>query len=115
AHKGTPFYIMGYAAFASHDYSAASLFFDAAVEEDLTNYPHRPDSPALLFMQLNPDGNPTLAQQIIAKVNEDLTALIRDYNGRANAQPLTLNDLRVFFLRPIIHSQHRQQRALVTA
>src|ERR1700686_4318628 len=31
AHKGTPFYVMGYAAFASHDYPTASLFFDAAV------------------------------------------------------------------------------------
>ena len=34
-HKGVPFYIMGYAAFASHDYSAASVYFDAAVAERL--------------------------------------------------------------------------------
>jgi hypothetical protein len=25
-HKGSPFYVLGYAAFASHDYPAASLF-----------------------------------------------------------------------------------------
>jgi hypothetical protein len=115
AHKGTPFYVLGFAAFASHDFSTASLFFDAAVEEDLTNYPNRSDSPALLFMQLDPTSNPTLAQEIIAVVNEDLTTLIRDYNGRTDAQPLTVNDLRTIFLRPIIHSPHRQQRALATA
>jgi hypothetical protein len=105
---------MGFAAFASHDYSAASLFFDAAVEEDLVN--SRPDSPALLFMQLvSTDNKVTLADEIIAQVNEDLNLLIRDYNARADAEPLTLNDLRVFFLHPIIHSPQRQQRALVTA
>jgi hypothetical protein len=114
AHKGTPFYVMGVAAFASHDYTAASLLFDAAVEEDLTNYPNRADSPALLFMQLDPAGDPTLAQPIIAHVNEDLTTLIRDYNSRADAQVLTLNDLRVSFLQPTIHSQDRHRRALVT-
>jgi hypothetical protein len=113
-HKGTPFYVMGYAAFASHDYTAASLFFDAAVEEDLTNYPGRDDSPALLFMQLDPTGAPTLAQQIIANVVEDLTALVRDYNGRTGAHAFTLNRLRLKFLRPIIHSPDRHRRALVT-
>jgi hypothetical protein len=35
-HKGTPSYILGYAAFASHDYPSASLYFDAAVAADLT-------------------------------------------------------------------------------
>lgn len=29
-HKGTPFYVLGYAAFASHDYPSTSLYFDAA-------------------------------------------------------------------------------------
>jgi hypothetical protein len=115
AHKGTPFYVMGYAAFASHDYTAASLFFDAAVEEDLANHPQPANTPALSFMQLDPADNPTLAQQIIFDVNRDLAALISDYNGRAGAQVLTLNDLRTFFLRPIIYSPDRQRRALVTA
>src|SRR5579862_765378 len=82
AHKGTPFYVMGFAAFASHDYSAASLFFDAAVEEDLTNFPGRPDSPALLFMQLDASVDNQLAHQIVVQVSDNLIALIRDYNGR---------------------------------
>jgi hypothetical protein len=34
-HKGTPFYILGYSAFACHDYTSASLYFDAAAEADL--------------------------------------------------------------------------------
>jgi hypothetical protein len=115
AHKGTPFYVMGFAAFASHDYPTASLFFDAAVAEDLRNHPGRADSPALLFMQLDSESAPSLAKPIIEQVSEDLRTLVRDYNGRENSQALTLNDVRVNFLRPIIHEPEPQKRALATA
>jgi hypothetical protein len=50
--KGTPFYFMGIAAFASHDYQTATFFFDAAVSEDVRHYPTNNDTPTLLFMRL---------------------------------------------------------------
>jgi hypothetical protein len=117
AHKGSPFYILGFAAFASHDYSTASLYFDAAVEEDLTNHPGRNDMAALLFMQLADNGVPLLAQSLVAQIAEDMNVLIRDYNARPTpqARPMTLNDLRNFFLTSIIKSNQRHERALVTA
>jgi hypothetical protein len=118
AHKGTPFYVMGYAAFASHDYPTASLFFDAAVAEDLQNYPGRPDSPALLFMELSddmPNGTPVLGTEIVTQIKADVDVLIADYNTRTGAKQITLDELRTFFLRPIITSGQSHNRTLVTA
>src|SRR5262245_432724 len=51
-HKGSPFYYLGIAAFASHDYQTATFFFDAAVAEDVRNYQRKEDTPARLFMRL---------------------------------------------------------------
>lgn len=117
AHKGTPFYILGFAAFASHDYSGASLYFDAAVEEDLRTHPGRTDTAALLFMQLDDNGVPLLAQPLIGQIAETLDELTRDYNARPTPQacPITLADLRNHFLRPIITSDQPDLRTLVTA
>jgi hypothetical protein len=112
AHKGTPFYIMGYAAFASHDYSTASLFFDAAVAEDLQNYPGHHDKPSLLFMELDNTRGDVLAKDIVNAIRQNVQTLIRNYNGRSGAQPTTINDLQTFFLRPIIHSGQPHKRAL---
>jgi hypothetical protein len=108
AHKGTPFYVLGFAAFVSHDYSAASLFFDAAVEEDLNNHPGRNDTAALSFMQLVDNGVPTLARPFVIQIADDIKVLIADYNARqildpkghptSNTQPITFNELRTLFL-----------------
>jgi hypothetical protein len=118
AHKGTPFYVMGYAAFASHDYPTASLFFDAAVAEDLHNYSGRLDSPAMLFMELSdnmPNGTLVLGTEIVAQIKASATLLIADYNARTGARQVTLDELRTFFLRPIITSGQPHTRTLVTA
>jgi hypothetical protein len=109
---------MGCAAFLSHDYSTASLFFDAAVGEDLKNYPTRLDAPALLFMELSekmPDGTEVLTTEIVAQIRADAENLIADYNGRIGGQNLSLGDLRNCFLRPIITSGLPHTRTLVTA
>ncbi len=118
AHKGTPFYVMGYAAFASHDYPTASLFFDAAVAEDLKNAPGRHDLPAMLFMELSdnmPNGTPVLGTEIVTQIKASIDILIADYNTRTGARQVTLDELRTFFLRPIITSGQPHKRTLVTA
>ena len=117
AHKGTPFYIMGYAAFASHDYPTASLFFDAAVAEDLRNHPGVPQA-AVLFLELSellPDGTPVLGTEIVTQIRADTNILIADYNARPGARQVTLDELRAFFLRAIINSGQPHSRTLVTA
>jgi hypothetical protein len=98
-HKGSPFYVLGYAAFASHDYPSASLYFDAAVAADLRYHHGDLDKPSMRFMQLlHTEGEDLLARDIIAQTVNSAEQLLKDYCGRPNAQAITLDDLRARFL-----------------
>ena len=66
-HKGSPFYFMGIAAFASHVYQTATFFFDAAVAEDVRNNP-KADAPARLFMLLDEQKQQQAARPIVSLV-----------------------------------------------
>ncbi|MGA2795689.1 MAG: hypothetical protein ABSE69_19665, partial [Roseiarcus sp.] len=115
-HKGTPFYIMGYAAFASHDYPSASLYFDAAVEADLKYHAGNHNTAALRFIQLlQTASEPLLAQGIIDEIVSSAQTLLTDYGSRALAQPITLDEVRSRFLTKIVVSGVTTQRSLVTA
>jgi hypothetical protein len=114
AHKGTPFYLMGFAAFASHDYETASFLFDAAVAEDLKNFPGNTNTPALWFMQLDDGNADQLAIEILRLVKTKATELIREYNGRAGAQTLTFNDVRSRFLNRILVGQPHTRTLITT-
>lgn len=114
-HKGSPFYVLGYAAFASHDYPSASLYFDAAVAADLKYHAGNHDTSALRFMQLLTNtGEPLLARDIIAAMIRRMERLLDDYNIRLGAEPITLEELRIRFLRKITTTGDAPQRALVT-
>jgi hypothetical protein len=115
-HKGSPFYVLGYAAFASHDYPSASLYFDAAVAADLTFHRGNHGTSALRFMQLLTDqGEPLLARDIIAGTIGSMQKLLDDYNNRPGKQSITLDELRTRFLHKIITTGGPPQRTLVTA
>jgi hypothetical protein len=115
-HKGSPFYVMGYAAFASHDYPSASLFFDAAVAEDIRRYGNAANKPALEFMQLeDTQQQPVLASQIIGVITAAVQRLIDSYNSKSGARQITMNELRTLFLRRVIVSPDEHKRTLVTA
>lgn len=115
-HKGSPFYVMGYAAFASHDYPSASLFFDAAVAEDIRRYGNAADKPALEFMRLeNTQQQPVLASQIIRAITATAQRLIDSYNQKSGAHRISLDEFRFHFLRPVVASPNEHKRALVTA
>jgi hypothetical protein len=115
-HKGTPFYVLGYAAFASHDYSGASLFFDAAVAADLRFHQGRLDTPALQFIQLNADDNqPVLAQEIVKRITASLEQLLSDYCSRQGAKGLTLAELRSRFFQKLLAVNDAHKRTLLTA
>ena len=114
-HKGSPFYVMGYAAFASHDYPGASLFFDAAVAEDVKKFGPTADKPALFFMRLEDKDQEVLASQVIQEIIATANELVDDYNARLGAQPISFAELRTHFLRPIISSLVNHKRTLITA
>jgi hypothetical protein len=114
-HKGWPFYVLGYAAFASHDYPSASLYFDAAVAADLRFHPGDLNKPSMRFMQLlHTEGEDLLARDIIAQTEKSAEEFLKDYCGRPDAQGITLDNLRDRFLRKQLSSVP-ERRALVTA
>jgi hypothetical protein len=97
--RGTDFYSLGIAAFASHDYQTATFFFDAAASEDL-KLPNPDRWPAHLFMYLN-DRNPKQAgREIVRMIVKKLRRTIKDYNKRGDAVRLTVPMVRKHFLRP---------------
>src|SRR4051794_36748922 len=114
-HKGRPFYVMGYAAFASHDYPTASLMFDAAVDEDIRSFGVATDKPALLFMRLEDNNQAVLASKIIQDIINTANELINDYNSRLGHALIDLDGLRRLFLTPIVSSNDVHKRPLVTA
>lgn len=113
-HKGSPFYVMGYAAFASHDYGGASVFFDAAVAEDIRKQGTNANTPALNFIQLRDDTSQMLATEIMKVVRAAVQALLDDYNARPGAANLTLDELRNRFLVKVTADSKEERRALVT-
>jgi hypothetical protein len=77
--KGTPFYLLGIAAFHAHDYQTATFLFDAAVSEDLQHHSGKHDQPALLFMRLEDQKQNQAALEIVKLAVKKLRAIIRDY------------------------------------
>jgi hypothetical protein len=114
-HKGSPFYVMGYAAFASHDYATAGLLFDAAAAEDISRYGAAADKPALNFIRLEDRGQEVLASQIIRDITAALNVLIDDYNLRNGKRSITFDELRTHFIIPLLNSPDVYKRALITA
>jgi hypothetical protein len=113
-HKGTPFYVMGFAAFLSHDYETGAFFFDAALSEDLKNYPGATDKPSMLFMLLDDSNERHLARGLVTQINQILLELIRDYNGRGGSRSVTRNDVCNLLHRQVIASAKPHQRSLIT-
>jgi hypothetical protein len=108
--------VLGYAAFASHDYPSASLYFDASVAADLSYHRGNHNTSALRFMQLlTTQDEPLLARDIIAAMIVSTEKLLNDYNSRPGAQPITLDELRTRFLHKISTTGAAPERTLVTA
>ena len=109
--KGTPFYIMGIAAFASHDYQTATFLFDAAVSEDVEHYAGDKNKPAILFMRLEKTNQGEAAQQVVDIIVAKLEAALNDYARRKSSKRLTLPDIRELFLN---HLERPHLRTLTT-
>ena len=104
-HKGTPFYILGYSAFACHDYTSASLYFDAAAEADLRYHNGNLDTPALRFIQiLHAENEDLLASGIIAQIEAQTQALLNEYHTRYLHQAISLSNLRARFFERILRN-----------
>jgi hypothetical protein len=115
-HKGTPFYILGYSAFACHDYTSASLYFDAAAEADLRYHQGNLDTAALRFIQiLHTQNENLLASGIIAQIEARIQTLLNEYHSRHLHQPISLLNLRTRFFERILKNGPPHHRTLLTA
>ncbi len=115
-HKGTPFYILGYLAFACHDYTSASLYFDAAAEADLRYHAGNLDTPALRFIKILHTANEDLlARDIIAQIEAQTQTLLTEYHNRDLHQPISLSDLRARFFERVLRNGPAHHRTLLTA
>ncbi len=112
--KGTPFYWLGIAAFASHDYQTATFFFDAAVSEDLIHHRGDKNQPALLFMRLDENLAEQAALPIVHKIVARLEDAIDDYKARLDSDALTMGDVREYFLNHLNHPTRPNLRSLTT-
>jgi hypothetical protein len=112
--KGTPFYFLGIAAFASHDYQTATFLFDAAVLEDLKHYPANPDTPALLFMRLDNKQKAQAAFEVVNIIAARLDKAVEDYTARKDSdKTLTADHVRQHFLKRV--PTEPEVRGLTTA
>jgi hypothetical protein len=112
--KGTPFYWLGIAAFACHDYQTATFLFDAAVSEDLRYHSGHPDTPALLFMRLDENKQEQAALPIVKLIVEILEKAVNDYIARKDSDTLTAPNVRENFLKHVL-AREPHLRSLTTA
>lgn len=111
-HKGTPYYMMGWLAYASRDYESGVFYMDAALEEDYKNHANPDGTPAAAFMFLNPNHPGATANHIAAEIGVEVDAQIARYAGSAGTT-FTTNDLVNRFIKPF--AQDSMQRSIVTA
>jgi hypothetical protein len=111
--KGTPFYLLGIAAYLAHDYQTAAFLFDAAASEDLAHSPTNLNTPALLFMRLDNKNQNQAAFPIVNGVVARIGVSIKNYNARIGSKAFTIADLRKHFLIQVLNSQPHL-RSLIT-
>jgi hypothetical protein len=112
--KGTPFYLLGIAAFLSHVFQTATYLFDAAATEDLTHYPNNKDTPALLTMRLENENPNQRALPIVIAAAKKIEAAIDNYNNRSGSKALTMDHVRQRFLRHVLEKGEPRLRTITT-
>ena len=118
-HKGYPFYFMGMAAYRMHDFQSAIYYIDAALSEDLKNFPSNPDSPPSLFLRLEGDDERQAAKYIVQGAQESIEEYIDFYNqiieSNNNDSPLlSIEYLRSTLLGPAVTSNNPNKRSLAS-
>jgi hypothetical protein len=98
-HKGTPYYLMGWLAFAMKDYEKAVFFMDAALSEDLANNPDWKSTPASSFLMISDDYERAAAPEIAIELRHEVDKMMRRYS-RLSPNPLTTRKFVNQFVRP---------------
>ena len=107
-HKGSAYYWIGMAAWLMQNHELATLFFDAAVSEDIRAGHNPVDnlSPSLRYMLLDGESDQQAARDLVRANQAKMKELIDDYNTRLGRRPelppLTIENVRERFLKKSI-------------
>lgn len=118
-HKGGPYYWLGMSSFLMRDFESAVFYMDAAVAEDLRRDEQATDTPAVLFLMLRGDHPSQAAKDLVgmtqALIEQHISTYLK-YEGRdPQVPPLSLQDLREYFLLRAIQPENRRMRSVATA
>lgn len=119
-HKGTAYYWIGIAAFLMHEHEIATFFFDAAVSEDLRvgANPNNNLTPSLRYILIDGEAPEQAARLLVQSIQRRLEELIENYNTRLgqipNFTPLSISELRAYFLKPSISPGGENLRSSAT-
>lgn len=111
-HKGTPYYMMGWLAYASRDYESGVFYMDAALSEDYANHTKPEGTPAAAFIFLNSAHPGASANHIVVEIRAEVDAQIRRYAGLTGTK-FTTDDLVARFIKP--GARDLAHRSIVTA
>jgi len=90
-HKGTPFYFLGWLAFDLERYETALHYLDAAIAEDVRNYPDLwTMMPGATFINLK-DDETLVGSRTVACLRKRLAAEISRFNSVSGQKPLQLD------------------------
>jgi len=118
-HKGAPFYWMGMAAYRIHDFQSAVYYIDAAVSEEVKNYPDNQNTPGRLFLRLEGEHSKQAAKYIVQGAQESLEERINFYNdiivaSQIDIPRLTIQDVRECLLEPASLTNDQPVRSLAS-
>jgi hypothetical protein len=98
-HKGTPYYLMGWLAFAMKDYEKAVFFMDAALSEDLANNPNWANTPASSFLMIGEDYERSAAPEIARELRHEVDNMMRRFS-HASPHAITTKRFVDWFIKP---------------
>ena len=100
-HKGTPFYFLAWLAFDLRKYEKALFYIDAAISEDVRHAGDTwIDGPAAAFLKL--DYRDEVAERVIRKIHDLLSAKLDRFNGVSNLKAISVNEFLSKCVSPLI-------------
>ena len=115
-HKGTPFYFLGWTAFLMGDYEKAVFYMDAAISEDMKNYPNdwqkMPAGESLILGDVEDQLAKVITLELIGQLEEQFVRF-NNIPERNKKKGLTIKEFRDGFITPFLKKTNA--RSVLTA
>lgn len=112
-HKGTPFYLMGWLAYEMKDYEKGVFYMDAALSEDVSNFPSKWTSlPAAAFIFLDDSNYTVAAREITSEIKHEVSLHLDRFSKHARVS-LDTDALTNKFFKP--NASDASYRSIMTS